>query len=200
MADMKLDEVGIWTEIKLQILRDYASAYATILKKQKNIRHYAYIDGFAGAGTHISEATGQEIDGSPVIALGLEFSHYHFIDLNPQRTTRLQQLADGKTNVTVHHGDCNDVLLKKVFPTCQYRDYRRALCVLDPYGLNPNWEVVRTAGQMKGVEIFLNFMIMDANATRCITILTRRRPQASHPRSGRGTFARSSSYSSLPTA
>jgi three-Cys-motif partner protein len=66
-------------------------------------------------------------------------------------------------DVTVYHGDCNDVLLKKVFPQCQYKDYRRALCLLDPYALNPNWEVVETAGKMKSIEIFLNFMIMDAN-------------------------------------
>jgi three-Cys-motif partner protein len=35
--------------------------------------------------------------------------------------------------------------------------------VLDPYNLNPDWEVVKTAGKMKSIEIFLNFMIMDAN-------------------------------------
>jgi three-Cys-motif partner protein len=34
---------------------------------------------------------------------------------------------------------------------------------LDPYALNPNWEVVETAGKMGSIEIFLNFMIMDAN-------------------------------------
>jgi three-Cys-motif partner protein len=34
---------------------------------------------------------------------------------------------------------------------------------LDPYALNPNWEVVETAGKMRSIEIFLNFMIMDAN-------------------------------------
>lgn len=163
MAETKLDQVGIWTEIKLQILRDYSAAYATILGKQSAIKHYAYIDGFAGAGSHISKATGEEIEGSPAIALGQQFSHYHFVDLDGTRTARLKTLANSRTNVTVHHGDCNDVLLNKVFPTCRYEDFRRALCVLDPYGLNPKWEVVRTAGQMKSIEIFLNFMIMDAN-------------------------------------
>jgi len=37
------------------------------------------------------------------------------------------------------------------------------LCLQDPYDLNPDWDVVRTAGKMKSIEIFLNFMIMDAN-------------------------------------
>jgi len=33
-SDVKLDEVGYWTEIKLQIIRDYSAVYAKILKKQ----------------------------------------------------------------------------------------------------------------------------------------------------------------------
>ncbi|NJL32015.1 MAG: three-Cys-motif partner protein TcmP [Phycisphaerales bacterium] len=163
MDDASLDKVGRWTEIKLHILRKYAKAYTDILKKQTSIRHYAYIDGFAGAGTHISKTTGEEIEGSPAIALQLQFSHYHFVDLDGKRTARLQKLTAGKTNVSVYHGDCNDILCTKVFPTCRFEDYRRALCVLDPYRLNPNWEVVQQAGRMKSIEIFLNFMIMDAN-------------------------------------
>lgn len=163
MADAKLDQVGVWTEVKLQIMRDYSTAYAAILSKQSAIRHYAYIDGFAGAGTHISKATGDEIEGSPTIALGQRFTHYHFVDLDGTRTARLRQLAQGRSDVSVYEGDCNDVLLKHVFPTCRYEDFRRALCLLDPYGLNPNWEVVQRAGQMKSIELFLNFMIMDAN-------------------------------------
>ncbi len=35
--------------------------------------------------------------------------------------------------------------------------------LLDPYGLNVDWEVLVTAGKMKSVEVFYNFMIMDAN-------------------------------------
>ncbi|HUT33542.1 MAG TPA: three-Cys-motif partner protein TcmP [Planctomycetota bacterium] len=164
MADLRLDEVGYWTEIKLSIIRDYSKAYAQILSRQRTIRDYAYIDGFAGAGTHISEATGKEIEGSPAIALRTQppFPHYHFIDLDGSRAERLRQLAEGRHDVTVHEGDCNAILLTEVFPQYRYEDYRRALCLLDPYKLNPNWEVVQTAGQMKSIEIFLNFMIMDA--------------------------------------
>ncbi|MBN1845971.1 MAG: three-Cys-motif partner protein TcmP [Sedimentisphaerales bacterium] len=163
MADGKLDEVGLWTEIKLRILRDYSSAYSTILGKQSIIKHYAYIDGFAGPGRHISKASGQEIDGSPAIALSQKFTHYHFIDLDGHRAKRLRELAKGRNDVTVYEGDCNEVLLNEVLPRCRFDDFRRALCLLDPYGLNPNWKVVESIGKMKSVEIFLNFMIMDAN-------------------------------------
>ncbi|MFH1022684.1 MAG: three-Cys-motif partner protein TcmP [Planctomycetota bacterium] len=165
MMEPDIDVVGYWTEVKLNILRDYSNAYATILSKQRSIKHFAYIDGFAGGGTHISKTTGMEIKGSPSIALNLEpkFSHYHFIDMDGKRTARLKKLAEGRADVTVYTGDCNSILLDKVFPQCRYDNFRRALCLLDPYELNPNWHVVQTAGQMKSIEIFLNFMIMDAN-------------------------------------
>jgi three-Cys-motif partner protein len=165
MPDQELDEVGYWTEIKLSILRDYSQAYATILHKQQSIKHFSYIDGFAGAGSHKSKRTGDIIDGSPAIALKIQppFNHYHFIDLDGDRVQMLRQMASGRNDVTVYEGDCNKVLLDEVFPQCRYDQYRRALCVLDPYGLNPDWEVIRKAAEMRSIEIFINFMIMDAN-------------------------------------
>ena len=65
--------------------------------------------------------------------------------------------------MTVYEGDCNTVLLDKVFPTCRFEDYRRGLCLLDPYDIDLDWKVVRTAGHMRSIEILLNFMIMDMN-------------------------------------
>jgi three-Cys-motif partner protein len=53
--------------------------------------------------------------------------------------------------------------LDEIFPTVRFEDYRRALCILDPYKLNPDWTVVVKAGEMKSAEIFLNFMVMDMN-------------------------------------
>ena len=160
-----LDVVGYWTEIKLQILQDYAKEYAKIiLNPASPIKHASYIDGFAGAGAHISKESGEIIQGSPARVLDIKprFSHYHFIEMREDRAERLRKMGEDKS-ATVYRGDCNEVLLKDVFPQCRYEDYRRALCLLDPYKLNPNWEVVQTAGRMKSIEIFLNFMIMDAN-------------------------------------
>jgi hypothetical protein len=38
------DEIGIWSEVKLDIIREYAVAYSTILSKQR-LRHI-YVDAF----------------------------------------------------------------------------------------------------------------------------------------------------------
>jgi three-Cys-motif partner protein len=162
---LRLDEIGYWSEIKLEIVKKYASAYSTILAKQSVVKAHLYIDAFAGAGAHVSKTTRMTVAGSPLNAMRVQppFSELHFIDLDGTRTAELTRLAIGDKRVIVHEGDCNDVLLKEVFPRCKYENYRRALCLLDPYKLNVNWEVLRAAGDMKSIEVFYNFMIMDAN-------------------------------------
>lgn len=162
---LRLDEIGYWSELKLEIVRKYAAAYSTILARQSFVKAHFYIDAFAGAGTHRSKATGETVAGSPVNALAIQppFSELHFIDMDGTRTAELRRIAADDARVTVHDGDCNEVLLQDVFPRCRYEDYRRALCLLDPYKLNVNWDVLKTAGEMKSVEVFYNFMIMDAN-------------------------------------
>ena len=161
----KHDEIGYWSEVKLDIVGKYASVYSTIMNKQKKIGSYLYIDAFAGAGVHIRKQTREFVAGSPFNALVISpaFPEYHFIDLDGDKVDKLVDIVGKRSDVSIHKGDCNKVLLAEVFPRCRYEDYRRALCLLDPYSLNVNWEVLRKAGQMKSIEIFYNFMIMDAN-------------------------------------
>jgi len=132
----EFDEIGYWSEIKLEIVRDYASAYSRILNAKK--LPHVYIDAFAGAGQHISKGTGEFVPGSPLNALNVRppFREYHFIDLNSDKVEYLQNLTAGKNDVHIYQGDCNDVLIRQIFPTLEYESYRRALCLLDPYGLD----------------------------------------------------------------
>ena len=165
MKPTPLDQIGYWSEVKLEIVRKYARAYSTILASQPGIRDHLYIDAFAGAGSHISRQTGAEVAGSPAVAAATSppFSELHFIDLDETRTEQLKRLQEDDNRVHVHEGDCNTILIESIFPRCLWIDRRRALCLLDPNSLDVNWEVLQTAGQMKSVEIFYNFMIMDAN-------------------------------------
>lgn len=165
-AKLKLDEVGYWSEIKLDIIRDYAAAYSRILTGQTRLRlHHVYIDAFAGAGVHLSKATGEEVAGSPLIAAQTHppFREYHFIDLDGHKAGNLRKLFAGRSEIHVHQGDCNDVMLREVLPNIRYENYRRGLCLLDPYGLHLNWEVIREAGRLRSIDMFLNFPIADMN-------------------------------------
>jgi len=166
VAAVVLDEIGPWSLVKLDIVREYAQAYSRILSAQQNPGlHHVYIDAFAGAGLHALRATGDYVPGSPLNALLVRppFREYHFIDLARQKTAALRSIVGGRTDVFVHEGDCNSILPKTVFPLVDYRRYRRGLCLLDPYGLDLNWEVIRQAGQMRSLEIFLNFPLLDMN-------------------------------------
>ena len=163
---LKLDEIGYWSEIKLDIIRDYARAYSTILSAQKRVSlHHVYIDAFAGAGVHKSKKTGAEVSGSPVIAVNTQppFKEYHFIDLNGLKIQNLRSLFGQRPDIFLYEGDCNKIMLEEVLPRVRWQDYRRGLCLLDPYGLHLNWEVIRKAGQMQTIDMFLNFPIADMN-------------------------------------
>jgi three-Cys-motif partner protein len=163
---LKIDEIGYWSEIKLDIVREYAKAYSRILTGQKQPSLYhVYIDAFAGAGIHKSKTTGNDIEGSPLIAVKTQppFKEYHFIDVDADRIEQLRSLIGERSDVQFHPGDCNQILMQDVFPKVRWEQYRRGLCLLDPYGLDLKWEVIRTAGSLKTIDLFLNFPIMDMN-------------------------------------
>jgi len=157
------DEIGYWSEIKLDIVKQYALAYSKILSKQ-NLYH-VYIDAFAGSGRHISRRTKDLVPGSPQVALDIipPFKEYYFIDIDGAKVAELNRIVANRPEAHVLKGDCNSRLLADVFPKVMYKDRRRGLCLLDPYGLDLDWRVIKEAGQMKSIEIFLNFPVMDMN-------------------------------------
>jgi len=160
------DEIGYWSEIKLEIIKEYAAAYSRIMATRKTPQFYhIYIDAFAGPGKHISERTGEFVPGSPQIALQIDppFREYHFIDIDIAKIAELKKLVAQRPEAHIYEGDCNPILIEKIFPKVRFEDYRRALCLLDPYGLHLNWGVIQTAGEMKSIDMFLNFPVADIN-------------------------------------
>lgn len=157
-------DIGYWSEIKLKIVKEYASQYSVVLSRQDYLKH-VYIDAFAGAGVHLSRETKGFVLGSPLNALYVEppFSELHLIDLDGKKIGILKELTKDHNNVHIYEGDSNKILLNDVLPKVKYEDYRRGLCLLDPYGLHLEWRVLETAAAMKSIEIFLNFPIMDMN-------------------------------------
>jgi three-Cys-motif partner protein len=151
---LKLDEIGYWSEIKLDIIRDYAKAYSTILAAQKNPAFdHVYIDAFAGAGKHRSKKTGEEIEGSPVIVVNTQppFKEYHFIDLDGTKVDSLRSIFGKRPDIHIHEGNCNQIMLEDVLPRVRFEDYKRGLCLLDPYGLHLTWNVIRTIDMNRNV-------------------------------------------------
>jgi three-Cys-motif partner protein len=173
MAAPKIDEIGRWSEVKLDLLKRYAVEYSKILSNQRNPPFFhVYIDAFAGTGFHLSKTTGEMVLGSPLNALHVRppFREYHLIDLDGDKIAGLNEMIGKRRDVFLHKGDCNQVLLQEVFPKVKREDFtgggfKRGLCLLDPYKLTLNWEVIQEAGSMKSLDIFINFPIHDINRT-----------------------------------
>lgn len=84
----------------------------------RNLKKY-YIDGFSGAGIHVSKRTKGTIEGSPARALKIAppFDAFYFIDLNADKTDYLRTICGDRPNVHIHTGDCNEYLIKELLPT-----------------------------------------------------------------------------------
>lgn len=163
-----IDEIGPWSEVKLDILKRYAVEYSKIISGQRNPSfEHAYVDAFAGAGYHLSKTTGDMVPGSPLNALLVDppFREFYLIDLDGDKVEGLRKQAGGRQDVHFYHGDCNTVLLQEVFPKIQFKNYKRGLCLLDPYKLTLDWKVIQEAGSMQSLDIFINFPIHDINRT-----------------------------------
>lgn len=171
-SEFKFDEIGYWSELKLEIIERYASEYTKILTSQqaKGLRlDFWYIDAFSSCGISVSKKTGEEIYGSALRSLNLEhpFRRYVFIDKEKDKIDYLQEKVssyqDKGYNIEFFNEDCNEILLAQIFPSIKWTEYKRALCLLDPYGLDLDWKVMEKAGKMRTIEIFLNFPVMDMN-------------------------------------
>lgn len=162
-SPFEFEEIGVWSELKLEIVEQYGSAYTKAFNNTR-LKKY-YIDGFSGPGAHVSRTMGTVVEGSPARALNVSppFNAYYFIDLSPEKTDYLRLHYGNRKNVHIYTGDCTTILTRQLLPTIQYKDYTRALCLLDPYGLHLDWEVMLQAGRSKAVDLFLNFPVMDMN-------------------------------------
>ncbi|MFC1565054.1 three-Cys-motif partner protein TcmP [candidate division KSB1 bacterium] len=168
--DFKFDELGYWSELKIEIVNSYAKEYSKILTAQKTkhgkeIFIPIYIDAFSGPGEQFSKTSGEILKSIPLNILEIKpgFKEYHYIDLDKNKIDYLRSKIGPRPDVYYYNGDCNDVLLDKLFPTMEFESYRKGLCILDPYGLHLNWNILERAGKLGSIEIFLNFPVMDMN-------------------------------------
>jgi three-Cys-motif partner protein len=157
-SNRAVGELDSWPEIKLDIVREYATACSEVLSKRPGL-HHVYVEAFGGPGVRLAPATHELVPGSPLNAMAIQppFKEYFLIDLDGGRSEELRRLTGNRPGVHVLEGDCNRLLLETIFPLVREEDYRRGLCVLDPNGLYLDWNVIATAGHMQTLEFFFEF-------------------------------------------
>jgi three-Cys-motif partner protein len=127
-------KLGRGRRSNLRSFKKYGPAYTNAFSgKGRTLKRY-YIDGFSGAGVHLSKQSKGVIEGSPARALKVTppFDGFTFIDMNADKTEYLRQQCAGRSDNTIFTGDANEHLIKDVLPRIQYELYTRALCLLDP--------------------------------------------------------------------
>ena len=165
-----VDRIGKWSEEKLDLLGKYLNAYTKIMKDQKWCENgYHYIDAFAGTGKPMAKDEERYIDGSPIVALKIEypFKSYTFIEKTDWRVERLKKLRDEFPNmdIQIRHGDCNTIIIDEIVPKIRFENFNRGIIFLDPFGVNIEWSTIESIAATEALEIFLNFPAMAINRT-----------------------------------
>ncbi|MDW8332489.1 MAG: three-Cys-motif partner protein TcmP [Cyclobacteriaceae bacterium] len=170
---------GDWTSQKLERIRKYLVAYTTIFAKNPRAQKLTriYVDAFAGTGyrskpprldnqtTLFQELAEPEADkflkGSALIALEVEpsFHQYIFIERDKQRANELsnlkQQFPQKASAIQIVQQDANSYLKE----WCRNTDWRRcrAVILLDPYGMEVEWELIEVIARTQAVDLWVLF-------------------------------------------
>jgi len=151
-------KVGPWAKEKLIYIKGLCDIFNVGMKNLWPTR--AYVDLFAGPGTCVVEKTGEEIPGSPIIALSCKtpFTHYFFNDIKPELTWALESrvASCSSANVEFLSEDCNsavDVLLTKLPPDSL--DF----CFIDPLNWEINFNSIRKLTQNRKMDLAITFHI-----------------------------------------
>lgn len=173
--------VGSWAREKLDALGRYLDYYTRVLKNQNWCKGTLYVDAFAGPGVSplratpenksqsllIDPATTKDKDtieylkGSPRVALDISnpFSRYLFIESNPARVKELEALRAeyGATRtIEIVEGDANTHLTELLASGIDWRKHR-AVVFLDPWGMQPKWQILEQLAQTRAIEVIINF-------------------------------------------
>jgi three-Cys-motif partner protein len=160
---------GLWSRIKLSILAEYLGRFTTASKRSNEI---VYLDLFAGEPQNFARTTGDEVVGSPRLALettGPPFTTLVFFEL-PQNAERLQadlRALHPDRNFRVYPGDSN-VAVYEALAELRRKNLHWAptFAFIDPDGPDCHWATLEALARHKHeraktkVEIWLLFPTM----------------------------------------
>ena len=148
---------GPWSRDKLHFLSYFAEMFSTGMKNRWPTR--AYVDLFAGPGLDWDKTTGEEFDGSPMLALGCRtpFTHLYFNDYNREYVDALKQRQESRfpeQNVAYYTLDCNEAagVIARELPS-------RALvfCFVDPWTYEVTFDSLEALCEHRSIDLIVTF-------------------------------------------
>jgi len=166
---------GVWTEVKVKVLRDYLQTFQIALKRTSFER--IYVDALAGEGTwrnrdmsfgpilglDESERAAAETvrEGSALAAIGIEppFNRYIFNDLDHRKAEILRKRAieHGRSSdsIEIEMADAN-TFIGKICATIDSQR-QRGVVLLDPWGMQIGWAAVKAIAETRCLDMWYLF-------------------------------------------
>jgi len=149
-------DVGAWAENKHYYLGRYCDMFAVGMSKKWPRRYY--IDLFSGSGIGINRETGQESQGSPLIALARPFTNFVFVEENPEKLealkARTEPLLNGR-HTEYMLGDAN-AIFSDIVKNVQQRG-SLSLVFADPYTIQLKMRTVKWFSEHFRADLLIHF-------------------------------------------
>lgn len=145
----RVDRGGAWTRDKVALLAYYLPRFAKLCTDKAG--GWYYLDGFAGKGANRIRGWGLSKGTALVGVLTEPFAKAALlIEKNePDYLILAERTAPYRDRVVVSHGDANLLISEEIN---QFRDRNLpALCVLDPEGLELDWQTIETCATRRRV-------------------------------------------------
>lgn len=164
------NEVGEWAKIKYALVGLYGEIFSKGMKDKWDRR--IYIDLFAGSGRVRVRNTGEILNASPLIALGVTHPYdlYIFCERDTSNLSTLKQRVATlypNANVVYVAGDCNEQVsaINAAINNCGSRGGGLSFCFADPFGIAPlKFATIEAISAGKAVDfLVLLALAMDAN-------------------------------------
>ncbi len=152
--------VKSWAQEKLFYIERYVDIFTTAMKTRWPRR--VYIDLFAGPGRSVVEDSGEEIDGSPLLALN---AHYPFTDLylndqDSEAISALRRRASGfpSANLVIRNLDCNEAAVDAIDALSLNKRDTLGLAVIDPTAFQISFEALETMTRGRRIDLIITVM------------------------------------------
>jgi three-Cys-motif partner protein len=145
-----------WSKDKHYPLAYYLDMFSGAFKSRK---YLYYIDLFSGPGICIVKESGEELPGSPIIALEKCFNKYIFAERDEKSFSILKKRCNEKFPnkcVVLHNGDCN-LIISEIIDTIPKDPYSIGIAFIDPFGTNIDFSTIQKLSNTRNLDLIINF-------------------------------------------
>jgi three-Cys-motif partner protein len=153
---------------KLFIIERYIDQFTRALKPTgrkngyKGFEKRNYLDLCSGPGLCVVNGTGDEVNGTSLIAASTDFpfSKYYFVDINPNYISALQArvsriIKSNQITTDYHTGDCNQEV-PRILNDID-KNYSINLAVIDGFGIECKWSTIKVLASCKRMDLIILF-------------------------------------------